>query len=240
MATLGKKISAETSGSPPQASDEFRFARGGANFKVTWAQLFTNPAFTLSTNGGSTFTDGTVTGRLCPSTLATNSLAFGTTTNHPLIMLANNAEHSRFDPAGPLTLALGQVKFPASQNASSDANTLDDYEEGTFTPTVAAQAGTLTSTSSSDCHYTKNGRDAKVAADIVLTNVGTGTGQLIVSTPFTPAFAAHGSCSEHAAVGTGGSARMNASDAHIYCYTYNNGSFLTSGNRVMAQCTFSV
>lgn len=38
---------------------------------------------------------------------------------------------------GPLTLgglldtgATGQIKFPAAQNASADANTLDDYEEG--------------------------------------------------------------------------------------------------------------
>jgi hypothetical protein len=28
------------------------------------------------------------------------------------------------------------ITFPAAQSASSDANTLDDYEEGTFTPTV--------------------------------------------------------------------------------------------------------
>jgi len=40
---------------------------------------------------------------------------------------------------GPLGLAgllttNGQVKFPASQNPSSDANTNDDYEEGTFSP----------------------------------------------------------------------------------------------------------
>jgi hypothetical protein len=35
---------------------------------------------------------------------------------------------------GLLTLASGQIKFPATQNASSDANTLDDYEEGTWTP----------------------------------------------------------------------------------------------------------
>ena len=28
------------------------------------------------------------------------------------------------------------VTFPATQSASSDANTLDDYEEGTWTPTV--------------------------------------------------------------------------------------------------------
>jgi hypothetical protein len=31
----------------------------------------------------------------------------------------------------------GQIKFPATQNASSDANTLDDYEEGTFTPSLS-------------------------------------------------------------------------------------------------------
>lgn len=29
----------------------------------------------------------------------------------------------------------GQIKFPATQNASADANTLDDYEEITWTPT---------------------------------------------------------------------------------------------------------
>lgn len=35
----------------------------------------------------------------------------------------------------------GQLKFPASQNASADANTLDDYEEGTYTPTWSASGG---------------------------------------------------------------------------------------------------
>ena len=41
-------------------------------------------------------------------------------------------------------LTSGQLKFPASQNASSDANTLDDYEEGTWTP--AFPSNTLTGT----------------------------------------------------------------------------------------------
>lgn len=35
----------------------------------------------------------------------------------------------------------GQIKFPASQNASADANTLDDYEEGTWTPTLTTDGG---------------------------------------------------------------------------------------------------
>jgi hypothetical protein len=30
----------------------------------------------------------------------------------------------------------GQIKFPASQAASADANTIDDYEEGTWTPNL--------------------------------------------------------------------------------------------------------
>lgn len=32
--------------------------------------------------------------------------------------------------------AAGQIKFPASQNASANVNTLDDYEESTFTPAL--------------------------------------------------------------------------------------------------------
>jgi hypothetical protein len=40
------------------------------------------------------------------------------------------------------------LAFPATQSASTDANTLDDYEEGTWTPTVrgAGTAGTYTTT----------------------------------------------------------------------------------------------
>ena len=48
------------------------------------------------------------------------------------------------------------VTFPATQSASTDANTLDDYEEGTFTP---SQGGGLTvvGTFSSTGIYTKIG-----------------------------------------------------------------------------------
>ena len=36
------------------------------------------------------------------------------------------------------------ISFPATQSASSDANTLDDYEEGTFSPTITASSGSVT------------------------------------------------------------------------------------------------
>jgi hypothetical protein len=38
--------------------------------------------------------------------------------------------------SGTVVLSNGQLVFPASQNASAGANTLDDYEEGTWTPTL--------------------------------------------------------------------------------------------------------
>ena len=39
-------------------------------------------------------------------------------------------------------LTSGKIKFPSVQNSSADANTLDDYEEGTWTPTLVNFGGT--------------------------------------------------------------------------------------------------
>lgn len=54
----------------------------------------------------------------------------------------------------------GQIKFPAAQNASSNANTLDDYEEGTWTPvlTFATPGNLSTAYSTQFGAYTKIGR----------------------------------------------------------------------------------
>lgn len=49
------------------------------------------------------------------------------------------------------------ITFPATQSASSDANTLDDYEEGTWTPTQGSGL-TVVGAFSSSGSYTKVGR----------------------------------------------------------------------------------
>jgi hypothetical protein len=56
--------------------------------------------------------------------------------------------------AAPTTVGAG-ITFPATQAASSNANTLDDYEEGTWTPTYVNF--TITS-GTSEARYTKVGR----------------------------------------------------------------------------------
>lgn len=54
--------------------------------------------------------------------------------------------------------AAGQVKFPAAQNASTDVNTLDDYEEGTFTPTIVGSTSGAATYTAQAGFYTKIGK----------------------------------------------------------------------------------
>ena len=60
----------------------------------------------------------------------------------------------------PLVLSGGQIQFPATQSPSADANTLDDYEEGTWTPTITfATPGNLSvAYTTQSGSYTKIGR----------------------------------------------------------------------------------
>jgi len=80
------------------------------------------------------------------------------------------------------------ITFPASQSASSNANTLDDYEEGTFTPTLA-RTGTAPSVTFSlqSGNYIKIGRQVYVTGLLIATAVATsGTGTVRVGgLPFT-------------------------------------------------------
>lgn len=82
------------------------------------------------------------------------------------------------------------VNFPATQVASADANTLDDYEEGTWTPTLTfATPGNLTVVYSSRIGtYTKVGRTVDYKCNIVTTTFThtTASGLAIVTgIPFT-------------------------------------------------------
>ena len=78
------------------------------------------------------------------------------------------------------------ITFPATQSASSNANTLDDYEEGSFSPTIVGTttAGTVTYISRI-ASYTKIGRTVQFEIYFNWSS-GTGTGDLrIDNLPFT-------------------------------------------------------
>jgi hypothetical protein len=68
----------------------------------------------------------------------------------------------------------GQMKFPASQNASADANTLDDYEEGTWTPTIGGSGGQSGQAYSIQVGwYVKVGRLVTAGFRVQLSSLGT-------------------------------------------------------------------
>jgi hypothetical protein len=81
------------------------------------------------------------------------------------------------------------ITFPATQSASSNANTLDDYEEGSWTPTVTfggASVGITYNTTYTGATYTKIGNRVCISGFLLLTNKGSSTGiASIGNLPFT-------------------------------------------------------
>jgi hypothetical protein len=71
---------------------------------------------------------------------------------------------------GALQLSSG-INFPATQVASSDANTLDDYEEGTWTGTLKGSVSDPTTPVTATGKYTKIGR--QVFVEITFNGVNT-------------------------------------------------------------------
>jgi hypothetical protein len=80
---------------------------------------------------------------------------------------ASNFTHTLPAADGTLVLAgttpsFNGIAFPATQSASADANTLDDYEEGTWTPSQGSGL-TVVGAFSSAGKYTKIGRVVTIA-----------------------------------------------------------------------------
>ena len=129
---------------------------------------------------------------------ASSSLtAIGSATNHSLTLVTNDTERLRLNTSGTVILQGGStsatgvgITFPATQSASSDANTLDDYEEGTFTPILAdnvssSNAATMTT---QEGFYTKVGNTVTIQIQIVWSgkgSMGAGNATRIYGAPFT-------------------------------------------------------
>lgn len=101
---------------------------------------------------------------------------------------ANFVETLRIRSTGTLSVPYGQIQFPASQNSSSDPNTLDDYEEGTWSPQLSGTGGGAAGMSGITAgRYTKIGNKVTATAQIqwgsIITSI---SGNVVVSgLPFT-------------------------------------------------------
>ena len=88
---------------------------------------------------------------------------------------------------GLITNSGGQIAFPATAVPSAGANTLDDYEEGAWTPDLQFGGAKVGITYGVDVGwYTKIGRQISITGYINLTSKGSSNGDAILAgLPFT-------------------------------------------------------
>jgi len=139
--------------------------------------------------------------------------------------------------ATPSTSGAG-ITFPATQSASTDANTLDDYEEGTFTPTYIAGGGSFTTLT----YFAQTGKYTKIGNIVyfsinVFTNsvtVGTATGELSIGgLPFT----SDSTSQFHQAVSLGRVYRWANAISNMRAYVAINGTSVTFANMATNSAT---
>jgi len=116
------------------------------------------------------------------------------------------------------TPTLNGITFPATAVPSADANTLDDYEEGTWTPT--APVGLSTSAAS----YQKVGNTVLINAFINIDSNSNTATFLISGLPF-------GLASGSAAVGC-----FNNKNEDLYAYFDGSGIFIRTNGNNSRQC----
>lgn len=121
--------------------------------------------------GGTTPDTGAFTALTATTVTTTGAIVGGTTGKLATTLGVGNAT--------PAASGAG-VSFPATQSASTDPNTMDDYEEGTFVPSLGGSATYSVQTGS----YTKLGRIVVFTLQIIVNAIGTGSTTTISGLPF--------------------------------------------------------
>jgi len=137
--------------------------------------------------------------------------------------------------AGAISNSGVGIAFPATQVASSDANTLDDYEEGTWTATYGGATNTG--------NYTKIGNTVIVQVTLNVTGItfSTITGAPFTGNSYTPATTSRGNGTsvDITTINLGGMASSTT-----LTFTTSGGAaqtIVTSGTtRIDIQCTYQV
>jgi len=132
------------------------------------------------------------------------------------------------------------IAFHATQSASSDANTLDDYEEGTWTPTYTLDSGSVSSVTSSGS-YVKIGKQVTLTLSITFGSSSSGAISNITGYPFTAANTAQqavGAIREDAVTGLMWQLRATTNATQGYLRRYDNGTSLSSGMTFIGTLTY--
>lgn len=157
---------------------------------------------------------------------------------------ANGSEILRLTTDGNATVvqAAKGINFTANTAlAGMTSQLLNWYEEGAYTPTVAATSGTLTSYTVAAA-YTRIGRTVTVVANVTVTNAGTGAGALTITLPWTAngSYAFNGSGRENALTGYMLQAYISAGGTVVNSVRYDNTSAIATNAQIRVTITYFV
>jgi hypothetical protein len=129
------------------------------------------------------------------------------------------------------------ITFPATISGSSNANTLDDYEEGTWSPTVTSGTGSFTTVSFLSGVYTKIGNIITCSGKVVITSAGTAGGNIIVTLPSTATGSFSGCAAEVAVTGFSCAILENDASSFLAC-KYDGTTIIATSRQVSISITY--
>lgn len=124
-----------------------------------------------STGGGSVTLD-------TPSTASAYTLTLPAATGTVVYANASNV----IAPAGNIQFSASNAGIVFNNSSALTNSTLNDYEAGTWTPTVTSSGGSITSYTASGT-YRKIGSFVWLNFIISITNAGTASGVMVISNP---------------------------------------------------------
>ena len=205
----------------------------------TWSGSDTSSYMTFLTTGAGSTTatermriasDGTIglggapgSGSGYITTSEAARVLFTATNSRKLELGTENSTDLVIDTSGNVEVKTGDLIFGTAgkgvvlgATSNTDANTLDDYEEGTWTPTAS---GTGWTQSAGDSRYVKIGKMVSLYVYLQMGTV-TGSGMKISGIPFTPASGSYTTSTGVSAGSTGPSSdyhyRLDSTSNYMY------------------------
>ena len=136
-----------------------------------------SPSFAISAVGGSRY-------QFSPNTSSGGGLAIQEVDSSTVGLYGINHDNNAYKEISFFNSASESCRIRSTGIAiggTGDANTLDDYEEGTWTPTAGSNAGTINTAIGK---YTKVGRVVYIVAYIESTGMATGSSRTYGGLPF--------------------------------------------------------
>ena len=116
--------------------------------------------------------------------------------NDPLLFSTNNTERMRIGATGGVSIGnttdpgAGNLRFNTTSSNGiyfGSSSQLNDYESGTWSPSVTSASGSITTVGAVSGFYVKVGRAVHLFFNIAITTNGTGSGSILIANiPYIP------------------------------------------------------